>query len=75
MLSREVYKILVIRNAADGADGEVTVVVIENKVEEQQKDRLTVTKIQEGRVEVVKQIQVPKAYSVCISARKHHSGH
>ena len=61
---REVYRVLAIRGG--------TVVLIENQLSA--KDKVTVLRVG-GALEVVKQMEVPKTYSACISAADHHSGY
>ena len=52
------------------------VIVIENQIKSQRKDRVSVLKVSsEEEVEVIKQIEAPKVYSACISAKYHHSGY
>ena len=76
----EVYKILAFKDQVGSEESDMTVVLIENQIQSQVKDRLTVgtiTKDAEGKlqIKVVKQIEVPKTYSACISAKMHHSGY
>jgi len=73
--TREVYKVLGYRPSITG--DELVVAIVENQVRDQRRDRLTLGKLNTETKEfsVIKQLEVPKVYSACISARSQHSGY
>lgn len=64
----EVYKIIAFKNGDS-----LSVVMVENQVGKQVEDKLTVVSVKDG-LQIVKQVTVPKVYSICLSAGIHHSG-
>ena len=67
---KEVYRILVFKQGEA-----LTVVLVQNRIDSQTTDRVTVVKIAGENLTVVKEMEVPKTYSACISATHHHSGY
>ena len=68
---REVYKIVAYKKGK-----ELIVSIVENLIKSQRKDRISVMRVgEEEEAEIIKQMEVPKVYSACISAKYHHSGY
>jgi len=72
--TREVYKVLAYRPAIVGDN--LVVVLVENQLSNQKKDRLTLVQLNTSTktFKLLKHLEAPKVFSACISAHRHHSG-